>query len=66
LEYQRRLEHAQGKNNAQTLFGVHDIPSDNQIRHRLDCPDPGQVTPLFSYLFHALHQAGVVDTLGGM
>jgi hypothetical protein len=62
LEYQRSLEQAQGKNNAQTLFGVHDIPSDNQIRHLLDSTEPGQVKPLFSYLFHALHQAGVVDT----
>jgi hypothetical protein len=62
LEYQRSLEQAQGKNNAQTLFGVHDIPSDNQIRHLLDGTEPGQVKPLFSYLFHALYQAGVVDT----
>jgi hypothetical protein len=62
LDYQRSLEQAQGKNNAQTLFGVHDIPSDHQIRHLLDSPDPGQVKPLFSYLFNALHQAGVVET----
>jgi hypothetical protein len=33
VEYQRYLEQAQGKNNAQMLFGVHNIPSDNQIRH---------------------------------
>ncbi len=62
LEYQRSLEQAQGKNNAQTLFGVHDIPADNQIRHLLDFTAPGQVKPLFSYLFNALHQAGVVET----
>ena len=62
LEYQRSLDQWLGKNNAQTLFGVHQIPSDNQIRHLLDATDPGQVTPLFSYLFQALHQAGVVET----
>ena len=62
LEYQRRLEQAQGKNNAQTLFGVHDIPSDHQLRHRLDSTEPGQVKPLFAYLFNALDQAGVVET----
>ena len=62
LEYQRSLDQRLGKNNAQTLFGVHQIPSDNQIRHLLDATEPGQVNSLFSYLFQALHQAGVVET----
>ena len=62
LEYQRSLDQWLGRNNAQTLFGVHQIPSDNQIRHLLDATDPGQVNPLFSFLFQALHQAGVVET----
>ena len=62
LEYQRSLDQWLGRNNAQTLFGVHQIPSDNQIRHWLDATDPGQVKPLFSYLFQALNQAGVVET----
>ncbi|MFO1433981.1 MAG: ISNCY family transposase [Candidatus Competibacteraceae bacterium] len=62
LEYQRSLNQRLGKNNAQTLFGVHDIPSDNQIRHLLDATEPGRVRPLFSYIFNALNQAGVVET----
>ena len=62
LEYQRSLEQTQGKNNAQTLFGVHHIPSDNQIRHLLDATEPGRVKPLFSSLFDALNQAGVIET----
>ncbi|HYQ93063.1 MAG TPA: ISNCY family transposase [Candidatus Competibacteraceae bacterium] len=61
LEYQRSLEQALGRNNAQTLFGVHHIPSDNQIRHLLDSTAPSQVTPVFSYLFQGLYQAGVID-----
>src|SRR5512144_678325 len=61
LEYQRSLEQALGRNNAQTLFGVHHIPSDNQIRYLLDATAPRQVTPVFSYLFQALNQAGVID-----
>ena len=32
LDYQRTLEQTQGKSNAQTLFGIHPIPTDNQIR----------------------------------
>lgn len=62
LEYQRSLDQRLGKNNAQTLFGVHQIPSDNQIRHWLDATEPGQVKPLFADLFQALNQAGVVET----
>src|SRR5512134_167193 len=58
LEYQRSLEQAHGKSNAQTLFGVHPIPSDNHIRHLLDATPPSHMTPLFSYLFEALNQAG--------
>ena len=36
LEYQRRLQHTKGHNNAQTLFGVEQIPCDNQVRTLLD------------------------------
>jgi hypothetical protein len=61
LEYQRSLEQTHGKNNARTLFGVHDIPSDNQIRTLLDATPPSTVKPVYSYLFNALNQAGVVD-----
>ena len=32
LEYQRSWEQAHGISNAQTLFGVHQIPCDNQIQ----------------------------------
>ena len=36
LEYQRRLQHTKGHNNAQTLLGVEQIPCDNQVRTLLD------------------------------
>ena len=68
LEYQRSLEQAQGSNNARTLFGVHDIPTDNHIRSLLDATPPGAVKPMYAFLFNALDQAGVVDAhrhLGG-
>ena len=31
LEHQRTLEQAHGENNARTLFGVHEIPSDVMV-----------------------------------
>jgi hypothetical protein len=36
LECQRRLRQHHGRDNAQTLFGVEPIPSDNQVRKLLD------------------------------
>jgi len=62
LEYQRSLEQTLGQNNARTLFGVHDIPSDNQIRALLDPTPPDTLRPAYTYLFNALDQAGVVNT----
>jgi hypothetical protein len=61
LEYQRSLEQTHGSNNARTLFGVHDIPSDNQIRALLDATPPRMVQPMYSYLFNALEQSGIVN-----
>ena len=61
LEYQRSLEQRRGENNARTLFGVHDIPSDNHTRNLLDPTPPSAVEPMYAYLFNALEQAGVVD-----
>ena len=62
LEYQRSLEQTQGNNNARTLFGVHEIPSDNQIRSLLDATPPTTLKPVYAFLFDALEQAGVVDS----
>ena len=62
LEYQRTLEQAHGENNARTLFGVHEIPSDNQIRTLLDATPPSRVNPIYASLFNALRESGVVDS----
>jgi len=62
LEYQRSLEQAHGQNNARTLFGVHEIPSDNHIRSLLDATPPDTLKPMYAFLFNALEQAGVVDS----
>lgn len=62
LEDQRSLEQSHGRNNAQTLFGVHAIPSDNQLRNLLDAMESERWRPLFSWLFNGLRQAGVLNT----
>src|SRR6202044_2519716 len=47
LAYQRALEKGQGRSNAQTLFGIGRIPSDNYIRGALDEADPALLQPCF-------------------
>ncbi len=47
LDYQKRMAVAKGKSNAHSLFGMKDIPCDNQIRSLLDGADPSLLAPVF-------------------
>lgn len=58
LAYQRMMEGSKGHSNAQSLFGVHRIPSDNQIRTLLDPVKPEQVFPIFEEILQVLEQQG--------
>lgn len=70
LAYQRTMADSKGKSNAQSLFGVHQIPSDNHIRDLLDGVSPEQVFPVFEEILQLLAERGqltgfrsVADTL---
>ena len=56
LEYQRRLHHTKGHNNAHTLFDVTQIPCDNQIRTLLDPIAPSYLDAVFVEIFEGLEQ----------
>lgn len=56
LDYQRRLQRNKGHNNAHTLFGVEQIPCDNQIRKLLDPSAPSALDPVFVEGFEPLEQ----------
>ena len=58
LAYQRMMEGSKGKSNAQSLFGVHQIPCDNHIRDLLDPVKPEQVFPMFEEILQVLEQQG--------
>ena len=62
LDYQIRMQKAQGKNNATALFGVHQIPCDNQIRNLLDPVPAATVFPVIADLGAALYQEGYLDS----
>ena len=54
LEYQRRLQHTKGQNNAHTLFDVAQIPCDNQVRTLLDPLPPSSLDAVFLEVFEGL------------
>lgn len=58
LAYQRSMQGKKGRNNAQSLFGVHKIPSDNQIRTLLDGVKPEEILPIFDEILQILEQQG--------
>lgn len=58
LDYQVRMQKAYGKNNAQSLFGVHRIPSANQVRNILDPIPPQTVYPVFAEISDGLYRHG--------
>jgi hypothetical protein len=62
LEYQRRLQASTGRNNAQTLFGVQQIPCDNQIRTLLDPIAPRYFDGIFLEVFARLAQHHLLDS----
>src|ERR1700759_2432116 len=54
LEYQRQMERQYSSSNAQTLFGVEQIPSDNHIRDVLDHTPASTLFPAFKSHFERL------------
>ena len=56
LDYQRRLEHHRGQNNARNLLGSEQIPCDNHIRKLLDPIAPDVLDGVFLEVFEALEE----------
>ena len=61
LSSQINLQKGHGKNNATSLFGVHEIPSDNQIRNVLDPVPPDTLFPLIAHIGDELYRQGRLD-----
>ena len=54
LAYQRAMQERIGRNNAQSLFGIHKIPTDDQIRQVLDNISDADLHLLYGYFFTLL------------
>lgn len=62
LAHQNAMEKARGKSNAQTLFGMNKIPTDNHIRNLLDPVEPKFLNPVFDFAFKTLLEKGVLKS----
>jgi hypothetical protein len=61
LAHQRSMQLSKGKSNADTIFGVNEIPTDNHIRSLLDPVDVSLVQPVFRKVFEGLHEREALD-----
>jgi hypothetical protein len=61
LDSQVRMQKQLGRNNASSLFGVHAIPSDNQIRNLLDPVPPETLFPLMATIGDELYSQGYLE-----
>lgn len=62
LDYQRVMQKKKGCNNANSLFKVDHIPSDNHCRAILDEVPPSKVFPLFNTFLNIVSREGLLDT----
>lgn len=61
LAFQRSMQIAKGQSNARTLFAMHQIPCDNQIRNLLDGVAPAHALPMFARVVDTLHELGYLE-----
>jgi len=68
LAGQKAMQQNKGRSNAQTLFQIEEIPSDNHVRDTLDEVPPEELYPIYDEIFEGLRNFGVLtafQTIGG-
>jgi hypothetical protein len=58
LQFQRAMKQKRRRCNLETVFGVHDVPSDTQMREILDGLEPEPLRALFPQLWEKVRRAG--------
>src|SRR5215470_13297286 len=58
LQFQRAMEKRRQRCNLQTIFGVHAIPSDTQMREILDGVEPAALRDILPQLWEKVRRAG--------
>ena len=62
LAHQTLMQQARGMNNGRTIFGIQELPCDNQIRNMLDPVNPELLRPVFASTFEYLQSLGVIES----
>ena len=60
LAHQHAMQLRKGRSNAGSVFGIEQVPSDNQIRSLLDPVAPAHVFPLFRMIYAGLERGEVL------
>jgi len=58
LQFQRAMQQKRRRCNLETIFGVHDVPSDTQMREILDGVEPEPLRALLPQLWEKVRRAG--------
>ena len=61
LYFQRNMQKRRGKNNANTLFDINKIPTDNHIRKVLDGVSVKETKVFFDYLHRLIIEKGIIE-----
>ncbi len=61
LARQKEMEETEGRSNAQTLFQMEQIPTDNHIRNLLDPVSPKLLSPVFDKALAILNDSGYLS-----
>lgn len=61
FQFQRDMEKTTGKSNAQSLFQIDKVPSNNHIRDIMDVVKPELVYPVFNHVFNTMNKHGHFD-----
>lgn len=59
--HQRQMQSRRGKDNAQTLFGLTRVPTNNQIKNILDAIPATALFGIFGWVMARLQQGGMLD-----
>ena len=63
LAHQLAMKLSKGRSNAESLFEMGNIPSDNQIRSLLDPVEPGSLASVFGWVFAELDRGGMIEPM---
>jgi hypothetical protein len=61
LDFQRKMQEKSRRNNLESMFGVHQIPSDTQIRTVLDRIEPDSFGGVFNESLHEAESRGALE-----